>query len=255
MKILPSKILLLVGVFFIISFTNAQEINPDLLSDSVLYKKILSGGVIVHTQGFGACFQKGDNVSSLKTNFYEFSFVGMKSPKQIRSINPYFTNAKSYVYGKLNSVYFLRGGIGRSHLLNRKPYFGGVELRLSYSGGASIGFAKPIYLYVINFTSNPYEYTISTEKYDEDEHFYDNIYGRAPFTEGIDETKIYPGIYGRASLSFEFGPYKSKVNTLNAGAYFEIFPQGIKIMAFTDPKRFFFNLFLSYSFGKRYNKY
>lgn len=232
-----------------------QDISQDLLSDSVLYKKTLSGGAIIHTLGFGAIFQKGNNKTAFTNVFWEAGFVGMKSPKQIRSINPYFTNAKSYVYGKLNSVFMLRGGVGKNKLLNKKPYFGGVELRFNYSGGASVGIAKPVYLYVINFTSNPYEYTITTEKYEEDSHFYDNIYGRAPFTKGLDELKFYPGIYATAGLSFEFGPYKSKLNSVVCGGVLELFPKGIPIMAFNDPKNVFFTFFISYSFGKRYNTY
>ena len=70
----------------------------------------------------------------------------MKHPKQIRVINPYYYNARSYVYGKLNHVYMLRIGYGFKKLLNRKPYWGGIELRVLYMGGLSLAFAKPVYL-------------------------------------------------------------------------------------------------------------
>jgi len=110
-------------------------------------------------------------------------------------------------------------------------------------------------LYIINFTSNPYEYEITTERYDENSHFYENIYGRAPFTKGFDKLKFYPGIYARAGLSFEFGPYKSKSNTMEFGSVLEIFPKGIPIMAFENAENIFFTLFISYTFGKRYNTY
>ncbi len=250
-------ILLLTGLFIIIQSAYSQEIEEDLASDSVLYKKTVSGGVIAHTLGFGIKFQKGQNKNAFKSFFYEGQFVSMKSPKQIKIVNPYFTNAKSYVYGKINDVYMLRVGVGQNNLLNRKPYWGGAELRYMYVGGISIGLAKPVYLYILNFTSssNILEYEIITERYDPDIHFYDNIYGRAPFTKGLDGIKFYPGIFGKAGLSFDIGAYKSKINCIEVGGIIEYYPKGIPIMAFNDPKNIFLTLYISYSFGKRYNKY
>lgn len=241
--------------FFLSQNIFSQEIDADLVNDSVLYKKSYSFGAIAHTLGFGLRFQKGENITIFKSKYYEFQFVGMKSPKQIRTINPFFTNAKSYVYGKLNHVYMLRGGVGMNRLLNRKPYWGGVELRYTFSGGASIGIAKPVYLYILEFTGDPFEYDVTTEKYDPGAHFFDNIYGRAPFTKGFDEIKIYPGIYGKVGLDFEIGAYKSKVNSVEIGGILEYFPKAIPIMAFNNSKHVFFTGYISYSFGKRYNSY
>jgi len=118
-----------------------------------------------------------------------------------------------------------------------------------------LGLAKPVYLYIINFTSSQYEYEITTEEYDPENHYFDNIYGRAPFTEGLGEIKFYPGIYGKAGLDFEIGTYKTKINSFEAGGILEIFPKGIPIMAYNEPRNFFFTLYISYSFGKRYNTY
>lgn len=255
MRLFPLAILPLCFGLFLHNTAKSQEIDQDLLIDSVLYKKTMSGGINLHTRGYGLVFQKGVNQTVFRNAFWQLSFVEMRSPKQIRSINPYFTNAKSYIYGKLNSVYLLRGGVGHSRLLNRKPYFGGVELRYTYAGGISLGIAKPVYLYIIDFTNSTYEYVIKTERFDPDEHFYDNIYGRAPFTKGFNHIKFYPGIYLTAGLNFEFGAYKSRINSLVAGAMIEFYPKGIPIMAFNDAKNFFATLFISYSFGKRYNKY
>ncbi len=228
--------------------------QKDLLHDSVIYSKEYSGGITIHNLGFGLQYQKSNNITVFKKRFFEFEFVSMKSLKQIKIINPYFFYSKSYVYGKLNNVYFLRGGYGFQHLLNRKPYWGGIEVRYFYSGGASIGIAKPVYLYILNFLSNNYyEYEIVTEKYNPDEHFYENIYGRAPFTEGFGEIKFYPGIYLKTGMNFEFGIFKSKKTSIEAGSIVEFLPIGVPIMAFSDPKNFFLTIYLNFSIGKRYN--
>ncbi len=252
--------LLYIPLFFLCYCCSAQSVysqalDVGLADDSVLYKKACSFGAIAHTLGFGLRFQKGENRTVSKSVYYELQLVGMKSPKQIRTINPFFTNAKSYVYGKLNHIYMLRGGLGMNRLLNRKPYWGGVELRYTFAGGASIGIAKPVYLYILKFTGDPFNYDIATEKYDPDAHFFDNIYGRAPFTKGLDEIKLYPGIYGKLGLDFEFGAYKSKLNSLEIGGVIEFFPKAIPIMAFNEAMNLFLTAYISYSFGKRYNSY
>lgn len=247
-----------ISLLFILFTSNSLLFSQDIpkdedIYDSVLYSKEISGGVIFHNLGWGAEFRKGKNITVFKKRLFEFDFVGMKSPKQIKTYNIYFINAKRYVYGKLNYVYILRGGIGLQKLLNRKPYWGGVELRYFYYGGVSLGFAKPVYLYILNFTSSIYEYEITTEKYDPEKHFYDNIYGRAPFTKGLEQTKLYPGIYAKFGVNFEFGIFKSKISALEIGTVIDFFPKAIPIMAFNKSKNLFVTIYLSINFGKRYN--
>jgi hypothetical protein len=199
-------------------------------------------------------FRKGYNKNAFKKNLWELEFVGIRSQKQVR-INfygAYYSNANSYVYGKLNKVYFLRGGLGQQILLSGKPYWGGVELRFAYYGGLSVGMAKPIYLYIIN--QNDYN-TINSERYDPDKHFIDNIYGRAPFLDGINRTKFHPGFYLKAGLDFYFGQYNTSIKSLEIGFVIDGFFIPVPIMAFTDEKYGFANLYLSFTFGKRYNKY
>ncbi|MCD4772835.1 MAG: hypothetical protein K8R41_05565 [Bacteroidales bacterium] len=250
------KIIFIPVIILISSFSGFSQtyLQKNLLHDSVIYSKELSGAVIAHNLGFGIQYRRSNNITVFKKRFFEFEFVSMKSPKQIRIINPYFYNSKSYVYGKLNSVFFLRGGYGFQHLLNRKPYWGGIEVRYFYSGGASIGIAKPIYLYILNFLStNYYEYEILTEKYNPDEYFYENIYGRAPFTKGLDEIKFYPGIYLKTGINFEFGVFKSKKTAIEVGSIVEFLPIGVPIMAYIDSQNLFITVYISFSIGKRYN--
>ena len=226
----------------------------DTILNKVILKKEMMGGGVIHTAGWGLLFRKGYNVNAFKKNMWELEFVGIRSVKQVR-INfygAYYSNANSYVYGKLNKVYVLRAGLGQQHLITRKPYWGGVEMRLAYYGGLSIGIAKPIYLYIIN--QNDYN-SINSEKYDPDQHFIDNIYGRAPFLDGVDKTKFHPGLYIKAGLNFYFGQYNTKIKSLETGFLLDGFAIPIPIMAFSEKDYFYFNLYLNVTFGKRYNKY
>jgi len=228
--------------------------EEDSILNTVLLKKQFSGGLVLHNLGMGLQFRKGKNVTYFRTFLWEVQAVSMKSPKQVRIINPYFSNARSYVYGKLNHVYMFRGGVGFDHLLNRKPAWSGVEVRVLYFAGLSVAISKPIYLYILNFYSPDFDYTIDAEKYDPEKHFLDNIYGRAPYSMGLNQIRFYPGLYGKFGFNFEFGEYNSRIKSLEVGGILEFFPIGIPIMAFQDEQEIFPTLYLTFSLGKRYNR-
>ncbi|MCD4747087.1 MAG: hypothetical protein K8R58_12390 [Bacteroidales bacterium] len=249
------RLLIKIGIIFIffgcsINLSAQTELKIDTTKNIILQKEI-SGGVIFHNRGWGIRFNKGKNLSAFKRRMFEVEMAEMKSLKQIRSINPWYTNSKSYVYGKLNTIFILRSGFGLQKLLNRKPYWGGVELRYFFNGGASLAITKPIYLYIV--TEEEHESSITEEKYDSNKHFSDNIYGRAPFTKGFNEIKIYPGIYAKLGFDFEFGVYNTKIKSLEVGAIIDFFPQAVPIMAFNENENYFLTFFICFSFGKRYN--
>jgi hypothetical protein len=225
----------------------------DSIAETILLRKEMTGGITIHNLGMGINFRKGVNKTFFNSRIFEVEIVSMKHPKQIRVINPYYYNAKSYVYGKLNHVYILRASFGFKKLLNRKPYWGGIELRAVYLGGISIAFAKPVYLYFWDALTNTVDK--QPKKYDPDNPFQnsDYIYGRAPFSYGLGEIRVYPGLYAKAGLNFEFGTLSSKMRALEAGAVIEYFPSAIPIMAFNPPENLLITFYLNFSLGKRYN--
>lgn len=223
----------------------------DSIADRVLLKKEITGGITIHVLGLGLNFRKGVNKTFFNSRIFEIEGVSMKHPKQVRVVNPYYYNAKSYVLGKLNHVYILRVGYGFKKMLNRKPYWGGVELRVLYMGGVSLAVAKPVYLYFWDATLT----YIKEEKYNPSNPFHSSeyIYGRAPFIDGFGELKFYPGVYAKAGLNFEFGALNSKIRALEAGAVFEYFPLAIPIMAENPAQNFFLTFYINFSLGKRHN--
>ena len=230
-----------------------QEPVYDSIANRVLLRKEYAGGIILHSRGWGFQFRKGKNLSYSRSFQWEVDAVSLKSPKQIKTINPYFNNAKSYYYGKSNHVYVVRVGLGIKQLLNRKPYWGGIELRLIYFGGFSLAFAKPVYLYILNYSIESDDYTIDIERYNPEQHGLDNIYGRAPFTYGFQNTTLHPGIYGKLGLNFEFGDYNSSIKALEVGANLDFYPIPIEIMAYNPKQSVFLTFYLTFSFGKRYD--
>jgi len=225
-------------------------------SKQIILLKEKSYGVTFHSRGWGLKFSKGFNKTAFSRRTWAIELVEMQSPKQIKIINPFYTNAKSYIYGKLNTVFDIRGSIGNYKQLNRKPYWGGVEMRMFYMGGVSVGIAKPVYLYILKIIPSPssdLKYTTSVERYDPDIHPQDDIFGRASFTKGFNELSFYPGIHVKVGLDFDYASYRTKIQSLEIGAMLEFFPRAIPIMANNDPEHFFPTFYLNFSFGKRYN--
>jgi hypothetical protein len=229
-----------------------EEKESDTISDIVLLEKQWTLGLLFHTNGWGVKIRSGKNITFLRQRMWELEYSTYKSPKEIRVINPMFSDAKSYIFGKLNYVSFLRGGIGFQNILNRKPYWGGVQLSAVYYGGISIGITKPMYLYIIHIQSL-YEYNIVEEKYNPDIHFVEDIYGRGSFLSGITQLGFYPGLYVKGGLEFEFGTKNTRINSLEGGATLDFSPIAIPIMAFNPKQNFFITLYLSISLGKRHN--
>jgi hypothetical protein len=229
-----------------------KEQAIDTISDLVLLEKQWTLGLLFHTNGWGIRLRSGKNITFLKQRIWELEWATYKSPKDIRLINDGYPDARSYIYGRLNYLSFLRGGIGFQHILNRKPYWGGVQLSALYYGGLSIGITKPAYLYIIYITG-PNEFNIREEKYNPELHFVENIYGRGSFLAGITQLGFYPGIYMKGGFEFEFGTKNSRINALEAGAIFDFSPIAIPIMAYNPKQNFFLTLYLSFSLGKRHN--
>ncbi len=218
----------------------------------VLMKNEATGAFIFHSSGLGIQFRRGFNLTGYKKWIFESEFVSMKHPKEIKTLNPYFDNAKSYVYGKLNIFDILRVGTGIQRTLYSKAERHGVEIRMLYSGGLDIGMTKPVYLNILKPTGRPGEFDVTVEKYDPAIHNVDDIYGRAPYTTGMDEMKFHPGAYAKLGFNFEYAPIFEDVKSLEIGAMLDAFPKKIPIMALTENKQFFLTFYITVMYGRKW---
>ncbi len=248
MRILLSFILL-VCPFFLLAQINPyeyQEEKPPLL------KKEWALGLNIHSSGWGVDFRRGTNITGYKKRVIEAEIVSIKHPKEVRSVNPYFDNAKSFFYGKMNTLTVIRTGIGKHKVLFSKAERSGVEVRLNYTAGLSVGLAKPVYLNILYPTGNEREFEVVVEKYNPDIHYVDNIYGRAPFTNGISEIRPYPGAYGKLGISFEYGSWSEDIKLIETGISIDAYGKEIPIMANTENNQFYFNFYINLLYGRKW---
>jgi hypothetical protein len=229
------------------------DVPPDTLPENVLLEKQWSVGILLQTNGWGAKLRKGYNAAALKQNMWEVEFSTYKSSKEYRIINPNYPDSRSFFFGKLNYVWFFRGGVGQQRILNRKPYWGGVQLSWIYYGGFSLTVTKPVYLYII-YKHIGYPDDFRPEQYDPERHDVYDIYGRGPFTSGFSKIGLHPGVYIKTGLDFEYGLKNRQITALEAGAQFDYSPIPVAIMAYNPKQSFFLTLYVSFMFGKRYNK-
>jgi hypothetical protein len=244
----------------------AQDITEaDTVDMGILMRREKAGNVMLHTLGYGFGYRFGINKTYYKNRMFEFDLLEMKAPNQVRRYNENFPNPRSYVYGKLNSLFIIRAGIGQQHLINRKPYWGGVEVRAFYYGGFDIGLAKPTYLYIAYYSVIDNQLIVDRtdlERYDPAKHFpyigantatLCDIYGRGPIFSGFGKIKVYPGLYAKGGFNFEFSSQNDRIKAVEIGVAVDVFPKPVPIMAFKDANYFFITGYLSFHIGKRYN--
>jgi hypothetical protein len=220
---------------------------------TILYRKESSGGITVHSNGWGLTYKSGKHVTGFRKRILDFEFLTMKHPKEVSTPSPY-DNSKSFIYGKINYVFFFRGGWGYQNILFSKGERSGVEIRYNYYGGIDLGLAKPVYLDFLSRNPNNAEYSaLVTKRYDPDDpsQTIDSIYGAASFFKGFGEISFHPGVYGKFAVSFEYAAWQQKIAALETGVMLDYFPNAIPMMAYNKYPNLFFNFYISILWGAK----
>lgn len=241
----------ILGVFFLLIFSasavkaqSMEETEPG--GANVLYRKEKLGGVLAHSHGLGLWYRNGTHMTGTLKRFLEVELVNMKHSKEIKTSSR-DNISRSFIYGKLNSVYMLRAGVGLQRKLHGKDDGRGVEVRGHLFAGPSIALAKPYYLQV---RDNSLDQTV-VRRYDPQQHHMHNIIGRAGFLNGIPETKPYPGVYLKSGLAFEYSGDFDTVKGLECGIVVDGFLKEVPIMAFTNNHQIFVSLYLGLFIGRK----
>ena len=237
-----------------------KQLNFD--NQGIVYSKELAFNIKVHTNGYAFGVNIGDLKTYYLTRFYHLSLGELKHPREFRK-NDFIAatggGARSYIFGKQNNLFVLRGGLGEKRYLSEKAKRKGLAVGISYEAGPSIGILKPYYLEIATL-DNPGNDTRSVKYTPETEDLFTNvnsITGSSGLGKGWGEVKIQPGLHAVAATHFDWGAFDEFVKALEVGImgdfYFKKLPLMIESERFSNSENqsFYINLFVNFQFGKR----
>lgn len=241
------KLLISLSLFILSAFIIHAQGDIDE-QQTVFFRNERSGALLLNSDGFGISYREAKRIDYLNKRIFEFDAGILKHPKEYKISNPYTSGTGSFVFGKLNSVIYIRGGIGHQREIFKKADLGGVAVRYFYSAGPVISLYKPIY-YRVLYPVSLNEFEIREEKFGVSIHNYYDIYSKASFTKGLNELKALPGLYAKGGFNFEYSKQDKVIHAVEIGGQVNAFPKKIPIMSSSDNKAIFFSLFVSYRFG------
>ncbi|HBS86736.1 MAG: hypothetical protein A2W91_11960 [Bacteroidetes bacterium GWF2_38_335] len=211
--------------------------------------------IVFNSNGWGFNYRYAKRLDGYRKRLFDFDLIGVKHPKEIKSVNLLNEVQKKFVYGKINQFYTLRAGIGNQKEIFSRFDKGGISIRYFYSFGLSLGLLKPIY-YEVAYYDPVLEYSrLRIEKYNfYTQHNEGSIWGKASFFEGINETVFEPGGFIKTGLNFDFSDNNDNIRSLETGIIIDIYSRKIPIMATKENNSVFLSLFVAYRFGKTHNK-
>ena len=254
-----SLIFILVFLFF---GTSALAQSDEREEGVGRYSNQKYGGLVINTNGWGGSYIKGKNKGAFKVRLVSYDFNFVKHEKEHKS---YFQDpsARPYVFGKQNAMYSFRVNYGYKKDIAEKLRKSGVQVSYSWSFGPALALMRPIYLEVLILDPNLNGYSLSTEKFDPNKHFVDNIYGRSSNFNGLGEMTFVPGFSAKTSMFFEFSNYRDGLKGFEIGVSAEAYPKRIEIMSNqileTLPDRaknhwLFVSGYVHFFMGRKYNK-
>jgi hypothetical protein len=266
------RFVLIVGTLFFLKLTLPAQQVLDLGKNNYEDKKGLvylqenTFEINIHTNGAALGLNFGEIETYYKTKFWHVSLGELQHYRQTRQSRALQGgglggNFRSFVFGKQNNFFVIRGGYGEKKYFSEKARTKGVAVGYSYEGGPTLGLLKPYYLVLRYVTERPGGQNYRSEKYSEENALRflsnENIFGADNFLRGFGEVKLRPGIHGKAALHFDWGALDEFVKAVELGIMADVFFQEVPIMVESqytpgiENRPYFVNLFVNIQFGKR----
>ena len=233
-----------VFLFWVFSLHGQGDLNEQ---QRVFFRNERSFAILLNTDGYGLSYRGATRIDFLNKRIFEIEAGTLKHPKEYKQQTMY-SSGGSYKYGKLNSPFYIRAGIGHQHEIFKKADLGGIAIRFFYTAGPVLALYKPIY-YRIFYPLPGNQYEIKEEKFKISITQPQDIVSKASVTKGLNETRVTPGIFAKGGINFEYSKEDKIIHAIEIGAQINAFPKTIPIMASPDNKWLFFSLFVSYRFG------
>jgi hypothetical protein len=224
---------------------------------AMVFSKQTAWGVKLNTDGWGFIYEHGKYKTITKTNLWWLQFEERKSPKEEKVSTGqdfgggFLLIGNPFIFGKQNNFYSLKAGLGQQRLIGGKGNKNGVAVSAIYGAGISLGYLKPYYIAVRDTASGgiiDIKYSDATAN-----TFLDPtaITGGAGFGKGFSEGSFVPGAQARLALRFDYGRFKELLSAIEVGVNAEYYTKEMPIMVDNPAKKFFFNGYIAFEFGKR----
>lgn len=168
-----------------------------------------------------------------------FEIVNVKHPKEAKYTSR--QTGTSFIFGKQNYLYALRGHYGFERLMFKKAPQQGVRINLGAAVGPTIGIVAPYYILTPNG---------EREQFDPQKHNTINaVQGKGHLFQGLGDSDLVPGINSRVSMSFEFGTFRNNVAGVELGVAAEAYTKKIVIVPTQDNRALFGSVFFTLFWG------
>jgi len=241
-----------------------KQVNMDW--KGIVYKKERSYDLKMHTNGFAIGANWGTLQTYYRTKYLRLELGYMKDPREKRQNKnwafPGQGTSSDFIFGKQNTMFVLRGGLGYKKYLSEKTRRRGIAVGYNWEVGPSLALLRPYYLILRTFeeTENGLVPVYTEEKYTEDnaDTFLDltDIYGSAAFFDHFNEWSVVPGIQGKMGLHLSLGAFEKYVKAFEVGIMFDAYFKKIPLLVETEEvknKPYFINLYAHFEFGYRNN--
>jgi hypothetical protein len=232
---------------FLLSFLLLTQFSNAQTRDEFGYNSEIVWGVNKNTNGGligGVMLRYSRVVGSKMIESFGVELSNVKHPKEVR-YTTFIGN--SYIWGKQNYLYSVRGQYGREILLFKKAPQQGVQITALAAIGPSIGLQAP---YFIEYATGPV--TSVREPFNPDVHLsQNNILGTGRIFEGLTQSDLRIGANAKVGLNFEFGTFRSNVTGIETGLMFEGFNQEIVLIPTAQNRQYFTSAFVTLYYGKR----
>ena len=259
-----------IHIVFFLCFSGTVLSQADFEGENVLkgviYRNEFSVDSRIHTNGLAIAVNFGNIITYRRSKYYHIEFGYIKDPreqKQTRNLGFLFNAGSSaFKLGKQNTMFALRGGVGRKRFISDKAKRKGIAIGYNYEIGPSLAILKPYYLdlqYQVE-DNGVTAIELRSEKYSEAnaEKFldYSQIFGSSGFSKGLTELSLIPGAQAKAGLFFSLGAYDEYIKSIEVGLMADMYINKVPIMVETENvsnKPYFVNLYVHLQLGKRSN--
>lgn len=252
-----NKAYILFLVMLMFSLVGQAQLTTDADVKRKIYKKEMYGGISMHSRGFGIHGRFLKYVDGFNKAGFEVELTKIRHPKETLTPDNLLGNSRGFVFGRINSMFALRGGYTQEKILFDKTEKGSISVAWNYTGGLSIGLLKPIYVQVTQQTQDNTTILV-TDRYNPVTMPASTVIGEAGFLRGFDEMRFRPGIYLKSGFSFDYQLIDEKITTLEVGAIYDFYFGKVKIFSpdILDEdvnKIGFLQLYFAFNFGVKKN--